>query len=187
MTVVNLRRATLADAVHLAMLVDMAGKGMPVRVWQDLAAPGQSPLEVGRARAMREEANFSYRNATVAERGGEVLGVLVGYLIAPDDTDLATLPPPFRPILELEREAIGRWYVYVLAVYPEARGVGVGSLLLREADRLGAAQRPTVWRSSWTRRTRGRAVSMSGTAIASSATGRSFPCRASSRASAGFS
>lgn len=139
---VHLRPATLHDAVHLAMLVDMAAKGMSVKVWQGLAAPGQSPLEVGRARAMREGVSFTYRNATMAEEGPAVVGGLVGYVIVPDDTDIATLPPPFRPILELERLVPGHWYVNVLAVYPEHRGRGIGSLLLQEADRIGAGSAP---------------------------------------------
>lgn len=136
---VRVRPAALADAVHLAVLVDIAGRGMPVRVWQNLVEPGQSPLEVGRARAMREQASFSYRNATVAEEGGGVVGALIGYVIVPDETGLATMPPQFRPIQELENEAPGHWYVNVLAVYPEIRGRGVGALLLREADRIGGA------------------------------------------------
>jgi ribosomal protein S18 acetylase RimI-like enzyme len=139
---VRVRPATLADAVHLAMLVDIAGRGMPVRVWQGLAEPGQSPLEVGRARAMREQASFSYRNATVAEERREVVGALIGYVIVPDETGLATMPPQFRPIQELENEAPGHWYVNVLAVYPEVRGRGVGGHLLREADRIGTATAP---------------------------------------------
>lgn len=139
---VRVRPATLADAVHLAMLVDIAGRGMPVRVWQGLAEPGQSPLEVGRARAMREQASFSYRNATIAEERREVVGALIGYVIVPDETGLATMPPQFRPIQELENEAPGHWYVNVLAVYPEVRGRGIGGLLLREADRIGTATAP---------------------------------------------
>jgi ribosomal protein S18 acetylase RimI-like enzyme len=139
---IRVRPATLADAAHLAMLVDIAGRGMPVRVWQGLAEPGQSPLEVGRARAMREQASFSYRNASVAEDRGEVVGALIGYVIVPDESGLASMPPQFRPIQELENEAAGHWYVYVLAVYPEARGRGIGGHLLREADRIGAAMAP---------------------------------------------
>ncbi|MGV8840239.1 MAG: GNAT family N-acetyltransferase [Bauldia sp.] len=138
----RLRRGTRADAVHLAMFVDMASKGMSVRVWEGLAAPTQSPLEVGRARAQRENVPFSYRNATIAEQGGEVAGGLVGYTIVPDDTDILTVPSPFRPILELEREVPGHWYVNVLGVYPEFRGRGIGSALLVEADRIGAAAAP---------------------------------------------
>ena len=65
------RPATKADASALAVLVDIAGEGLPAHLWSTLKVPGQSILEVGRERASREEGGFSYRNAVVAEVGGE--------------------------------------------------------------------------------------------------------------------
>src|SRR5690606_18738928 len=72
MTSPSFRPAAKSDASALAVLVDIAGEGMPSFLWSALAAPGQSPLEVGRERAQRETGGFSYRNATVAEIGGEI-------------------------------------------------------------------------------------------------------------------
>ena len=73
------RPATKADAAALAVLVDIAGEGLPAHLWSTLRAPGQSILEMGRERAAREEGGFSYRNARVAEVNGEVAASLVGY------------------------------------------------------------------------------------------------------------
>ena len=73
------RPATLADASALAVLVDIAGEGMPASFWNELKSPGQSALEFGRERARRDEGGFSWRHATVAEIGGEVAASLVGY------------------------------------------------------------------------------------------------------------
>ena len=47
------RAATKADAAALAVLVDIAGEGLPAYLWSTLKAPGQSILEVGRERAAR--------------------------------------------------------------------------------------------------------------------------------------
>ena len=121
------RPATKADAAALAVLVDIAGEGMACHMWQGLAAPGQSAVEIGRERARRDEGGFSYRNATIAEIGGEIAACLVGYrLDDPYDLDasLAETPEIVRPLIRLEAKAPGSWYVNVLATFPEFRRVG---------------------------------------------------------------
>jgi ribosomal protein S18 acetylase RimI-like enzyme len=118
------------------VLVDIAGEGLPAYLWSTLKAPGQSILEVGRDRAAREEGGFSYRNAIVAEVGGEVAACLVGYRLD-DPYDLGGLeqiPPLVRPLVMLEAKAPGSWYVNVLATFPEFRRRGLGMALLRLAE-----------------------------------------------------
>src|SRR5215207_142926 len=95
------RPASKADAAALAVLVDIAGEGLPAYLWSTLKAPGQSILEVGRERAARETGGFSYRNAVVAEVDGEVAGCLIGYRLD-DPYDLSgfeQLPPLVRPLV----------------------------------------------------------------------------------------
>ncbi len=131
----TIRPATLNDTSALAVLIDIAGEGMPNAMWRDLAAPGQSTLEVGRGRARREEGGFSYRHAFMAEAAGEVAGCLVGYPL--DDpyelTGLDEMPDLVRPLVRLEAQAPGSWYVNVLATFPEFRGQGIGTKLLAQA------------------------------------------------------
>lgn len=137
----QLRPARKDDARALALLIDIAGEGFGKHLWSQAAQPGESPLDVGMRRAQREEGGFSHRRATIAERSGEVAGLLLGYrLDDPYDTgDLAALPDLIRPLVELEAEAPGSWYVNALAVFPQFRGQGLGSLLLAEAERLAQA------------------------------------------------
>ena len=126
------RPARKADAAALAVLVDIAGEGMPAFMWSTLAAPGQSVLELGRERARREQGGFSYRNAVVAEIDGEIAASLVGYRLE-DPYDLAMLddmPPIVHPLVRLEAKAPGSWYVNVLATLPEFRRQGLGARLL---------------------------------------------------------
>jgi ribosomal protein S18 acetylase RimI-like enzyme len=135
---VTIRPARRADATHVAALTDIAGEGLPSAWWRRAVEPGQSPFELGRARAMREEGNFSIRNALIAEAEGEVAGLLLGYLLPDpyDMPDLATLSEAMKPLLRLEARVPGSWYLNILAVYPEFRRVGMGRMLLEVAVEL---------------------------------------------------
>ena len=134
------RRATPQDAAALADLVEFAGEGLPSYLWAGMAEPGETPRDVGRRRALREEGSFSYRNAVVADPGSGAVAALIGYPLPdwpepiPED-----LPAMFVPLQELENLACGTWYVNVLAAYPEHRGQGHGTRLLRIAEDLGRA------------------------------------------------
>jgi len=141
----DIRPARKADAAALAILVDIAGEGMPSYMWSRMHEPGQSAFEVGRARAAREEGGFSYRNATVAETDGEVAACLVDYRLDDpyDPGDLDALPEMVRPLVELEAKAPGSWYVNVLATFAEFRGHGIGARLLALAEERGREQRAT--------------------------------------------
>jgi ribosomal protein S18 acetylase RimI-like enzyme len=120
----------------LPVLVDIAGEGMPADMWRGLAAPGQSAVEIGRARARRKQGGFSYKNATIAEIGDEVAASPVGYCLADpyDLGDLDEVPEGVRPLLKLEAQAPGSWYINVLATFPEFRGQGIGTRLLEIAQ-----------------------------------------------------
>ena len=130
------RAASLADTPALTILMDIAGEGIPNRLWHEMAEPGQSALEVGRERARRQEGGFSYRHATLALLGEEIAACLVGYPLD-DPYDLASLddvPKQFQPLVRLEAQAPGSWYVNVLATFPEFRGLGLGTKLLKIAE-----------------------------------------------------
>lgn len=136
-----LRPARPDDAEILARLIELAAEGIAWHLWSQSAAPGESPLEVGKRRALREEGGFSFRNATVAERDGRVVGMLLGYPLPDpyDSGDLADLPDYVRPLVELESLAPGSWYVNGLAVLPDHQGQGIGGLLLDHAHALARA------------------------------------------------
>jgi ribosomal protein S18 acetylase RimI-like enzyme len=133
------RPATKADSSALAVLVDIAGEGMPAHMWSTLAVPGQSILEIGRERAARETGGFSWKNAMIAEMEGEVAACLVGYCLDDpyDLSGLAEMPPLVQPLLKLEARAPGSWYVNVLATFPEFRWRGIATKLLEIAESKG--------------------------------------------------
>ena len=107
-------------------------------LWSQAARPGETALEIGKRRAQREEGGFSYRHATIAEVDRKVAGLLLGYRLPEPYVlgDVSALPEMVRPLMELEAEAPGTWYVNALAAFPEYRGQGIGTRLLTEAELL---------------------------------------------------
>lgn len=132
----SIRAARKADASEMVALFDCAGYGMPLWVWQGMKTDEASVLEVARKRAMRDEGSFSYRNAHILEDMGQVMGMLIGYPIDDpyDMGDMEKTPEVFRPLVELEAQVPGSWYVNVVAVHAEHRGRGLGSRLLGHAE-----------------------------------------------------
>ena len=134
------RWATADDAEAMAELVNMAGEGMPLYFWEQLAGPGESAWDIGRSRARRETGGFSHRNTVVRAEGHRVVACLIGYPLAddPEPVDYGDMPAMFVPLQQLEDLAPATWYVNVLASYPQHRGKGYGAELLTIAERLAA-------------------------------------------------
>lgn len=130
------RRATAADAPVLAVLVNEAGHGMPLHLWTSMAGDGGDPWEIGRARQAEKAAQGQI---VVADRGAGAVAGLTGYVAEKDEIDEAT-PALFVPLIELESEVAGSWYVNVLATLPQARGEGLGGALLSIAERIAEAE-----------------------------------------------
>lgn len=135
------RPARREEAADLARLGDMAGHGLPSYFWRHTAEPGQDPMEIGIARAIRDDADFSWRNAAVAAVDGRVAAAVVSYAIGDEPEPLDELGPIMRTLQSLENRALGSHYVNVLAVYPEFRRHGLGRALLEEAERRAGPRR----------------------------------------------
>ena len=142
------RPATREDSLRIAELFAIASGGVAEYVWGTLTPqyPGLTPLEIGAGRYASEEGAFSYRNCTVAELGGEVIGMLHAFPMkeVPEETD-----EPMDPVLEpyARLEVPGSYYVSAMAVLPEHRGKGLGTRMLevaREQARQGGRRRVSL-------------------------------------------
>lgn len=119
------------DVTDLARLIAIAFAGIPTFIWSEMAEPGETPLDVGKRRAMREEGGFSYRNAIVAVQADAVIGMILAYPLPPiSDDAIADAPGILRPILELEAKVPHTWYINAFAIDAAARSRGIGSRLM---------------------------------------------------------
>lgn len=134
---VRLRCATVEDARTIAELIVIAGEGIPMGGWCEDVEDGRDPVSVGEERAVRPDSMFSYRNAILAEHDGQVAGMMLGFRIdrptGQDWAALAKVPPPLRPVVELEYQMPGAFYINALAVFARFRDLGIGTRLLQAA------------------------------------------------------
>ena len=142
---IAVRPARKTDASEIALLTNIAVHGGLSQRWAADEAAGDTydPVEIGRLTALADEAPFTWRNATMAESDGEVVGMLMGYR-QPDEAEPLPdeLPPFLLPINQLEAEAAGRWAFPFHAVEPET--LRLGEQTLRDADPTPALRRKLV-------------------------------------------
>jgi GNAT superfamily N-acetyltransferase len=76
-----------------------------------------------------------YSKWHLAEQDGQTVGAFFGFSVSDPygKVDLSEVEAPFRPLIELEMAASGCWLLQAIAVFPEFRGKGFGSLLVDRA------------------------------------------------------
>ncbi len=132
------RVANESDAHELADLVNFAGEGLPLHFWSGIAQGDQDPWDVGR---MRQAEKANEGQIVVVDLGNGAVASLTGYTIGAEPESIGEdFPKLIRPLQELENQALESWYVNVLACYPEYRGKGHGSRLLRLAEQIAQDQ-----------------------------------------------
>lgn len=127
----KIRPARKDDCATIAALYRISSDGVADYIWSKLAEPGDDILDVGRRRYEREDSVFSYRNCTVVEIDGEVIGMLVAFPMHVDPSYEET-DPVLAPYSKLEED--DSYYICGMALFPEYRGRGVGKRLLALAE-----------------------------------------------------
>lgn len=125
------RPARIEDCATIAALYSISSDGVADYIWTKIAEPGEDILSVGRRRYEREESAFSYRNCTVVEIEGEVMGMLVAFPMQVDPSEEES-DPVLAPYSKLEED--NSYYVCGMALFPDYRGRGIGTRLLALAE-----------------------------------------------------
>lgn len=136
MSKATIRAATQQDAAFLVPLINQATEGLGDYLWAQLSEVRQDPRQFALQRVQSEDAGISYTKAWVAETANRPAGCLIAYRKPdrPEPVD-PSVPALVRPILELEAEAYGTGYVFVLSTLISAQGRGIGTALLNFAER----------------------------------------------------
>ena len=134
----DIRWARRHEAGEIAKLFLISSDGLAAYIWSRMDMPGLSLEEIGAARYAREDTAFSYEKCLVAERGGQIVGMVHSFPIEADPDARLEEDPVLRPYAELED--IGSLYVSGLAVYPEHRGAGIGAELMECAHERARAK-----------------------------------------------
>lgn len=126
------RPARKDDCAAIAALYSISSDGVADYIWTQLAEPGEDILDVGRRRYEREGTAFSYENCTMVEIDGEIVGMLVAFPMHVEPSGAGESDPVLAPYSKLEED--DSYYICGMALFPEHRGLGIGSGLLALAE-----------------------------------------------------
>ena len=128
------RPARESDCTDLALLADMATRGLTSHLWGLSAQAGQSAFEVGRSIIRNDVEHFThFSNWRVADLGGTVAGALNTCILPQPGVGSQSVPDVLRGLNELKIIAAGTCYLSAAALYREHQGRGFGRELIDEA------------------------------------------------------
>lgn len=128
------RPAGESDCAHLALLADMATRGLSSHLWGLSAQAGQSAFEVGRSIIRNDSEHFThFSNWQVADLGGTVAGALNTCILPQPGVEPQLVPEVLRGLNELKVIAAGTCYLSAAALYREHQRRGFGRALIDEA------------------------------------------------------
>ena len=128
------RPARRDESRTIARLFSMASDGVADYVWTKYAKPGEDILDAGERRYSDESSLFSYRNCVIAESGGKIAGMMAAFSMhRPDDPGASgETDPVLAPYGGLEQ--YNSYYISGIALFPEHRGMGIGTKFLEIAE-----------------------------------------------------
>ena len=139
---VTIRPAERNEAAELAVLVDIASHGFAAWLWSGavLAGAADTAFERGRNKLRDDVGPGHWRDAVVADVEDEIAGVSIGYGIDASAVEAEARHAAIEPLLALQRQVVGHWFIDSLGVYRHRRGRGIGRrLLAHEIARAGSA------------------------------------------------
>ncbi|NRP18799.1 Mycothiol acetyltransferase [Ensifer adhaerens] len=139
---VTIRPAERKEAAELAVLVDIASHGFAAWLWSGAVLNGaaDTAFERGRNKLREDVGPGHWRDAVVADVEDEVAGVSIGYGIDVSAVETEARHAVIEPLLALQRQVVGHWFIDSLGVYRHRRGRGIGRrLLAHEIARAGSA------------------------------------------------
>jgi CheY-like chemotaxis protein/GNAT superfamily N-acetyltransferase len=133
---VSIRPASQSDMLMLLILVNTAGAGLPLEAWKRSRLGTQSPWERGEQIMRDPGADIYLGNCFIGQTESGGLGGLVFYDAPLSGGPAATPDFAFlKPLQELENLAEGTTHISYLCTIDSWRGEGIGSAMMRFAER----------------------------------------------------
>jgi len=126
-----IRPASKSDCRVIAEFNRISSGGVCDYIWQKMSGPGDDLLDIGQQRFEREDADISYRNASVVEDEDEIVGILLAYKMTVDPNHVES-DPVLKPYNILEEDE--SCYIAAMAIKESHRGRGIGGRLLALAE-----------------------------------------------------
>jgi len=124
----HFRPARKKDCATIAALFRIASGGCADYIWTKLADPDEDILIVGQRVLERED---FYRNCTVVEDEGKIVGMLAAFPMQADPSEEES-DPVLAPYSKLVED--NSYYICGMALFPEHRGRHIGTRLLALAE-----------------------------------------------------
>lgn len=107
-------------------------------LWSTMGEAGQtlSEAEAFAIGTERIASRINTQQIVVVGEPGHAEAALMGYAVEAEDPITSETPAMFQPLIALENQVVGSWYVNVLATRPQARDRGLGRALLSIAEDL---------------------------------------------------
>ena len=126
-----IRPASKSDCRVIAEFNRISSGGVCDYIWQKISGPGDDLLDIDQQRFEREDADISYRNASVVEDEDEIVGILLAYKMTVDPNHVES-DPVLKPYNILEEDE--SCYIAAMAIKESHRGRGIGGRLLALAE-----------------------------------------------------
>lgn len=136
MSDLDIRAAVAQDIPALIQLMDIATFGFIQHLFASFLPPDTDVRSTLKSRMLDPTSQLSLGKAQVAEVDGRAAGFVMTEPI-PDPANLIEPDTPelLRPLFELESLAPGTTLINFVAAFPEMRGKGVGTALMKQAER----------------------------------------------------
>lgn len=127
----NSRPARFEDCATIAALSHISSGGVTDYLWTKVAEPGEEILAVGQGCYERGDSGPGYRNCTIIESEGSIIGMLVAFPVHSNSLELES-DPVLAPYSELRED--DSYYILDMAIVAEHRDRGIGKRILALAE-----------------------------------------------------
>jgi len=124
----KLRKAVKEDCADIARLFLISSDGLAEYIWSKVAEPGETVIETGTRRYVREGEIFSFENCLIAEHDGAIVGMAHSYTMEKVPDANSNSDPILAPYSALED--YGSLYLSGVAVYAQYLKTGIGTALM---------------------------------------------------------